>query len=320
MRLTRFGLNGLLFYLLMVWAFFASPYSNLVFLLLGFLTLLGGGGLAAAFLNMRGVEVRVRATGPLPSGTETRIAATVSVRGRTRFQVTAWMELEDGTRIEGRADALEGEATLELQVPALERGCYRFQRAWLESSHPLGLIAVRRAFAPPQELVVYPAPGELLVGRSAAEAMEELMGGGPAAGDLQPSSLRDHREGDGVRGVHWRASARRARLVVLEWEGGTGRGLEVLLDRRAEPEALERALSRVSALIHLARTRKESLRIHTQGSSATYGEGHRPWSEAQRLLATTAALPEDGPAPPTVSPAVLRLPRDESREALGSVR
>jgi uncharacterized protein (DUF58 family) len=227
-----------------------------------------------------------------------------------RFQVAVRVQLEGSRALEGHAALVEGEATVMLRAPALPRGRYAVLRAFVASTHPFGLVRLRRALAAPPELLVYPAPGALVEGRSAADALDELLGRGtPGQGDLQPCGLRDHREGEGVRGVHWRASARRGRLVVQEWEGGSGEGLEVVLDRRASEEALERALSTLSAMVHLARTNKETLRIHSQGLSATFGEDQRPWGDALRFLACAEALPPSGPPPPATSPGVARLPR-----------
>ena len=131
-------------------------------------------------------------------------------------------------------------------------------------------------------------------------------------GDLQPSGLRDHREGDSLRSVHWRASARRGKLVVLEWEGGGGEGLEVVLDRRCSSEILEEALSDLSALVLYAREAKEVLAIRSQDLNVTFGEGHEPFDRALYFMAEAQPIAADGQAPPSTSPTVLRLPRRAS--------
>ncbi len=310
MRITRFGLQAIVFYVTMLGAFFAAPYSNLFFLLLGFLTLLGLFGLLAARRNLRGVEAVLPELPPQPTDAGSPLPVAVEAPGAARLQVAARVELAGGRELFGQVEWVRGRATLLLGAPALPRGCYAVERALLESSHPFGLVRMRRPFEAPGELIVYPAPREQLDGRSGVEALDELLGrADPGAGNLQPASLRDHREGDGMRGIHWRASARRARLVMQEWEGGTGQGLEVALDRRCTPDALDEALATISALVSLARTNKETLRVHSQGLSATYGDGHQPWREALRFLASAEALPAGSPPPPSTSPAVVRLPR-----------
>lgn len=310
MRPTRFGLHGGLFYVALVAAFFGSPYSNLFFLLLGFLTLAGLCGVLAARRNLLGVTAATPELTPAPTGTEVRVSLEVHAPRPARFDVRARISLSGGAELSGRVDCLDERGTLTLQSPPLARGCYTVLHAVLESVHPFGLVRVTRALVGPRELLVYPRPHERFAGRTMLEVQRELLGrADPGAGDLQPASLRDHMERDGSRGIHWRASARRGRLVVQEWEGGNGAGLELLLDRRCAPEALEEALSTLSSLVHLARTSKETLRLHSQGLSVTFGDGQRPWDEALRFLACAEVLPPSGPAPPVVSPSVTRLPR-----------
>lgn len=310
MRLTRFGFHGLVFYLVMLGAFYASPYSNLFFLLLGFLTILGAAGVWSGWRNLRGVAASLADLEPVPSGATVEVPLELRAPDPARFQVAAHLELAGGQVLEGRADLVAGRASITLRAAGLARGAHAVEHAVLESTHPLGFVRALRAFEAPRELLVYPAPRGELDGRSAHGLLDELLGRGePGAGDLQPSGLRDHRAGEGPRGIHWRASARRGRLVVQEWEGGLGQGLEVVLDRRCAPAELEEALATVSALVHVARESKETLRLHSQDLAATYGEGHRPWAEALRFLACAEALPADGPPPPPTSPGVARLPR-----------
>ena len=52
----RLTIHGAVFWTVMCGAFYAAPYSNLFFLLLGFLTLLGLGGVVGARRNMRDVK------------------------------------------------------------------------------------------------------------------------------------------------------------------------------------------------------------------------------------------------------------------------
>ncbi len=317
LRPTRFGVQSGLFWLLLFGAYFASPYSNLFFLLLAFLTLVLGGGLVAQRANLRDVELVLEELPPVPAGTAVRVPVRLRAKGRARFALEAGFELADGRTLAGRLDLLAGDATLELRADALPRGLHGVEGAFVRSSHPFGLACVTRRVAFEGRLVVYPAPRTFHGGRSAPRSLEDLLGPTErGAGDLQPESLRDHRDGDGVRAIHWRASARRGRLVVQEWEGASGRGLEVLLDRRTTLAKLEGALSTISAMVSYARTNKETLRLHSQGLSATFGDGHRPWVEALAFLAGADVLSADSAAPPKTSPAVVRLPR----RSAGSVR
>lgn len=309
MRLTGFGLRAGLFYVTMLLAFVATPYSNLFFLLLSFLTLLW---LACAWWtprNLRGVRASLSHVEPIACDGPASFSIDVEGSARRHMQVAAEIWLESGARAFGQVAVLEGRSTLRVQVPPLARGIHRVRKAYLASGYPLGLFEARQALEGLDELVVYPRPTERAETRGGGDTLADVLGELPGGqGDLQPSGLRDHTDRDELRSVHWRASARRGSLVVKEWEGGGGSGLELLLDRRAESAALEQALSQISAVVAYARDNKELLVLTSQGLQATYGEGHRPWREALHFLAAAQALPANSPAPPPVSPSVTRLP------------
>ncbi len=321
MRPTRLGKQGLGFYAAIGVAFFASAYSNLFFLLLAFLTLMALMNVAWTLRNMRGVTGEILEVEPSPAGAGQPIRAHLKAPGRARYQVACELELDGHDPVSIQADALVTETVVDGRLPPMRRGLYHIRRACLVSSYPLGLLRSAREIPAPQELIVYPEPTELPEARSGSEALAELCGHhGAPDGRLQPSGLREYRTGDELRAVHWKASARRTSLVIKEWEGGSGQSLEVLLDRRCEPDALEEALALLSALIHVARDNKELVTIHSQDLVATYGKGHRPWRNALRFLARATTLPADGAAPPRVSPGVARLPLVASYGGAGDGR
>ena len=308
MRITVFGWKSLLFYLGMAVAYVASPYSNVFFLLVSFLTLQWLLGCYWTLRNMRGVAADIDALEPMPAQAGGSGMATLELASGRRMRLEVTLQLEGGARAMGCRALARDEDRLSLRVPPLPRGVHRIQRAWVGSSFPLGILERRRPIDAPVDLVVYPSPAALAQARGGAEALADALGMGATDGDLQPSGLRDFRPGDSLRAIHWRSSARRSGLVVKEWEGGGGQGLEVLLDRRCSQEDLEQSLSLLAALVGAARENKEVLALHSQSLVATFGDGHRPWKEALRFLAEAQALPLEGPAPPPVSPGVTRLP------------
>lgn len=289
-RPTALGVKAAFFGLLLLLAFFAAAYANLLFLLLVFLGVLAAGNAFAALRNLRGVRARIDAIEPFPAGAGCEVRARIEPAGRAGVVVelrsVAAIRLPDGR---GR-------------LPPLSRGLYPIHRATVSSTWPLGLLRVGAPVEAPRELVVYPAPLGAEESRGAGD-----LAGPPHAGSMQPSGLREFRPGDERRHVHWKATARRGELILKEWEGGAGEGAELLLDRRMAPDAFERALSRVAGAALAARERKEPLTFHTQGLSATFGGGHRPWNELLRHLAAAEPLPAEGPPPPPVSPAVRRI-------------
>ena len=312
MRLTRFGFHSALFYAALLGAFYASPYSNLFFLLVAFLTLQWALSPFWTHRNLRGLQLRVSGADPLPAGSksELEVQARGGVSRRPRFQVELVLHLEGGTQVRSEFAVLRPGEALSIQVPEMPRGVYRVVAAEARSTYPFGLLRARVRVDAPHELVVFPRPVELVEAQTAAQALSETLGRPAALGDaMQPSGLREHRDGDDPRSVHWRASARRGTLVVREWEGSAGQGLEVVLDRRCQADELEDALEILSAVVVLARTHKEVLALHSQDLSASFGEGHRSFPEAQRFLAGADLRPAGSAAPPPVSPSIPRLPR-----------
>jgi len=312
-RLTLFGLKGALFYVALIVAFLATPYSNLFFLLLAYLTLQWLSCAVWTPRNLRGVAAELAALEPVEAGRATRVRARLRAGGRSRFQIGVELDFGERRRGYGQADRVAGEAEIDVHVPALPRGVWPVRSARLVSTYPFGVLRARSGLPVEDELIVHPPPVALAPARNGADALGQLVGSPVATtSERQPAALRDYRDGDEARDVHWRASARRGALVVLEQEGTGGAGIEIVLDRRADEAAFERALGQLVALIGVAREAKEVFHLHTQGTSARFGEGQRPWREALRFLASVERLAPDGPEPPPVGPSVVRLPLAEA--------
>lgn len=322
LRPTSFGLKAIAFYVAVVGAYFASPYVNLFFLLLAFLTIQWGLALAWSWRSTRGVEVRIEELPVIAAGESARVHCKATPRAGRRFAVEVELVLErasDARRariLRGGAALVADPCDLFVEIPPLTRGVHEVANAFVTSVYPFGLLRRRRSVPGPKEIVVYPKPTTRALAAdcrgvpTADDWIADLIGPGQS-GDLQPSSLRDKRSGESLRAVHWRASARRRKLVVQEWEGGRGEGLEVALDRRADPEVFERALSDLAAIVVVARTSKEILAVRTQGLSETFGEGHSSWNRLLKFLAATTPLPQSAAGPPPVSPSTPTLPRQE---------
>lgn len=298
MRPTLFGVKSLLFFAAITGAFFAAPYVNLYFMLLAFF---GAHWVLAVWWtagNLRGLEVHVEAPQPVPSGAASSVRWTV-LGDRPRFELTLRLDLEGGQHAEGELLFTGDQPSGRLVLPALERGVHRVRAATVRSSYPFDLLRrVVRLEAGPT-IHVYPAPAEgALATRGLDVSSEEPeKGAGGAVGRTQPAGLRPRVEGESLRDVHWRASARRGILVVNEWEAERTEGTTVALDRRCEGEVLEARLAAVAAAVLAAAERGERLRLRSQGLDETYGSDGPHWHEALRFLAAADALPASAPGP-----------------------
>ena len=315
-RPTALGWKAVAFFAALLAAFFAAPYQNLYFLLLVFVATLGVLNVWWTVRNVSGVRGAIAPVAAFPAGASAVLRGSVAAGSRRRFDLRATLDLGPHGIVEARADMaggadMAGIANRELaataEIPPMPRGVIEVRGAWVESTYPLGLLRARRRIQCPRELVVHPAPAAMgsAAGGGAAALAAAI---GAASGTDQPSGMRDFHEGDEVRAIHWRATARRGRPVVTQWDASAGDGLELVLDRRCPASALESALGLVTSLVLAARETKERITIHTQGLSKTFGPGHAPWDELLRALATADLLPPDAPPPPPAARDVLRLP------------
>jgi len=126
------------------------------------------------------------------------------------------------------------EATVAFEGRAARgRGTYGLGPIQLLASDPLGLFSFRRVVSAPARLVVLPRPLPLAGVELEARLGGALSGEGEqrrAGSTTNFLGLREYRPGEPVRRIHWRASARRDRLVVTEFEAPSHTDVAVLLD------------------------------------------------------------------------------------------
>jgi uncharacterized protein (DUF58 family) len=176
----------------------------------------------------------------VPSGVPPVV--TLSIANRSLLPTGALM-LEDQlpARLSGRARfvvaGLGGRESrsISYRLPALDRGRYPVGPLRLRLTDPFGLVDVTRSFQAVSTFLVAPiieALPTLALPRSwdSGESRSSHSVGARGADD---ASTREYRQGDDLRKVHWRSSARTGTLMVRHeerpWQGQTS----VLLDTRA---------------------------------------------------------------------------------------
>lgn len=111
-------------------------------------------------------------------------------------------------------------------------------------SDPFGLVSRRSVLVPAQEVLVRPRPSSLPTFSSLSSSSDALA---PLEG-----TLREYRQGDDTRRIHWRVSARRGDLVVREDDVGVRPPLRVVLDVRPVAGDLFEAVVSATAAVVLA--------------------------------------------------------------------
>jgi uncharacterized protein (DUF58 family) len=181
------------------------------------------------------------------------------------------------------------------------RGRYAIESAEVVVEDVFGLERVVTPLEKQPALVVYPRLVELdrLFTEAGAHGREgrRLLLQRPTGFDVH--SVRDYVEGDSLRRVHWRSTARRARLMVKELEDSPRDELAVVLDawRGCPREPFDVAVRAAGSLLqsYARRGRRAALVVggSTQQVQRVHAEGD--WRRALELL---AAVEPDGDAPP----------------------
>ncbi len=137
-----------------------------------------------------------------------------------------------------------------------DRGLFEFGVMKVSSRFPLGLFRRTLQFGKPTSVCVYPRTGRL--GPQWREVMHSRQLGsrnsqhqhGLTEGEFH--GLRNWRDGDSARWIHWRTSAKRNRLTVRQFERQRNQDLAILLELRAEQptnELVERAVRFAATVI-----------------------------------------------------------------------
>ena len=134
-----------------------------------------------------------------------------------------------------------------------QRGAYRLQGYRVETAFPLGLMVAQAVFSEDRPLLVYPRFTPLA--RLDAPLGRRYQPGGVALASHLGDSFefignREYREGDPIRSIDWRATARLNRPVVREFREEYFLRTAVILDTYVPvppgapiPRAFERAVS-----------------------------------------------------------------------------
>jgi uncharacterized protein (DUF58 family) len=138
-----------------------------------------------------------------------------------------------------------GEASVATEMRACARGIYEDASMIVEVASPLGIVSGSMTLLP-KRVIVHPAPATPLA------SVVGGVGGVLASADrpgrgIDVHGLRAWQPGDAAASVHWRTSARRGELLVLERAEELGGGFAVLAGQFTADDAGEAAVARAAA-------------------------------------------------------------------------
>jgi uncharacterized protein (DUF58 family) len=179
-------------------------------------------------------------------------------------------------------------------LPRVSRGRYRFLGARTVIEDPFGLYLAESEASGEATLLVYPRLVEVdrlfSEGGGAAQEGGRMLMRRTSGFDLH--SVRDYQEGESLRKVHWRTTARRGQLMVKELEDTPHDEVAVLLDadaRSAVGDSFDLQVRAAGSIlrVHALRGRRALLAVTTSPPEyrrVTSFDGE--WQLARELLAS----------------------------------
>lgn len=173
------------------------------------------------------------------------------------------------------------------------RGVHRLAGVRISTTWPFGILRKSRDVRAPVDVLVFPPRGAPQAGEPGGALDGERPRGGRKGGTGELLGVRAHRDGEDLRLVHWKTSARLRRRVVVEREQPAGGWLELHLQHPGgTPEEagqrFEAELAGVTGALWQAVERDRSVRLHLPDGDALVVEDSE---QRDRALAHLAVLP-----------------------------
>jgi len=130
------------------------------------------------------------------------------------------------------------------------RGIYRFGDTTLQTEAPLGFFRSSATRATPGKLIVYPRMGEIDAGffKELDLALDHIRRSRPSRAEEDFRGMREYRQGDNPRWIHWKSSARNQKMLVKEFEEPQARRVLLLLDTNLQRVGAQRFVAFESAI------------------------------------------------------------------------
>ncbi len=211
--------------------------------------------IAAALLtpSVSGVTVALRAPTRIAVGAESAVRLIVTAPPQRYWRSGPFLlavsspAYGDATVMTPTVPAGSSAVTMYRVSPA-RRGHWNGTEVTIEAVSPLGGFVRRRKLTCPIEMWVHPAPArELRLPMSGSTVVRAGSRARRSPTGSEIAGLRQWQPGDPAARVHWRASARRNQLVVMERDDNQQQALLVVLGRVETGDRFELAVARTAA-------------------------------------------------------------------------
>jgi uncharacterized protein (DUF58 family) len=213
----------------------------------------------------------------LPRSAHAVASSTVGARlsgthGAPPLVLLAWQPTERKLEVTARLIGLEAQSSRSAPATRLtwitrfpKRGLQRLPPLSVSTSQPFGLVSTTLPIGTGCVILVFPALGQIR--RAFEPELQRWLESHPLftqPGSDELAHLRPYRAGDHPHSVHWRASARRQSLLVMERHTAGSRRLALVVDTASGAQIwkVERLISVAATLVDYFCTKGWSLSLY----------------------------------------------------------
>ena len=233
MKLSREGKRFFLAALLIGIAAFNTG-NNLIYLILSMMLSILLLSVLLLRLNVKSLVLRVAQNRPIFVNSASSVDVTLSNRKKLPAY-SLRVSLSDRNRGTVHFPEIPGSSEVSDTVPVIygRRGVYGYGDIFIESGFPFIFFLKRLLCKVDNQIIVYPEIKDIaeVIPDTAVEGY--ALPTGIRRGE-ELSMIREFRYGDDWRRIHWKASAKSAKLMVTEYSSEEPRKLTVMLDNLME--------------------------------------------------------------------------------------
>ena len=179
-------------------------------------------------------------------GAARQLARAITAGLDIREQAAA--ELTGGLGTKATVSRAPDALTLSYMLEPTRRGRWPIGPALVHTSDPFGFLATDTAVGGSERIAVWPATVDLSDAAGALMGHADRIVLGARTPSPDDASLRDYRDGDDLRRVHWKSTARRGTMLVRSDERAGRRPATVIMDLPRDDQAIEWTISAAASI------------------------------------------------------------------------
>ncbi len=249
--------------------------NNLIYLILSLMLSLGVAAVVLPFLNLRGLSFEIDIPEGLFAGDRTELSIRAhNKKGLPSFSIKLVSALTDEEFYFKRVPK-NSSSEISREVAFPRRGIYDLRDLKVRTSFPFIFFVLTRRVPFQKKVIVYPELIEM-----EGPSVEDLLSVTSRAalkaptGDY-PQSIRAYIQGDPMRHIHWKATAKLQALMVKEFYRERPEEITIVLDNSASSseEDFERAVSICATLLVRISELEIAFRLLSCDKAFPFGSG-----------------------------------------------